>query len=126
MDDKIKNTKLGVVIVSIYLTLVIMALVYFIVMITLYTMEAEFSGLYIVILTLPWSIIVVLLLDNFRMIDSITLTTKVLLFLGCAIPNAFILYWIGSKINVTKRIKEYCANIELLFLQNTSHHHYWS
>ena len=50
-----RKTKFGLSIVAIYMTLVIAALMFTVVMVTKYPGKSEFAGVYIMVLTFPWS-----------------------------------------------------------------------
>jgi hypothetical protein len=89
-----KQPKIGLIFVSIYIILVIAAIAFLVVMLTKYPEKAEFAGVYIGILTLPWSFAVLKSLGAHA--NSIALLIS--LFSVCAIVNAVILYWVGNKL----------------------------
>ncbi len=85
-----KLSKVGLFFVSIYLLLAIYAIGYIIYRINFTPVNSEFAGLGIIILTLPWSI---LLLKAIEIPESITI--YLLILSGLALLNAFIIYMIG-------------------------------
>lgn len=89
-----KLSKFGLFIASVYIVLVIIALLFLIIMHTYHPEKSEFAGVYIIILTFPWSFAILKPLGAY--VNSITLLIS--LFIGCAIVNAVILYWFGNKI----------------------------
>jgi len=89
-----KMSKFGVFIVGVYIVLVIIALSFLIIMHTNYPEKSEFAGVYIIVLTFPWSFGILKTLGAH--VNSIALF--IFLFMGCAIVNAVILYWFGNKI----------------------------
>jgi hypothetical protein len=91
-----QKSKLGLIFVSAYIILLIAASAFLIVVHLLYPDKSEFAGVYILILTLPWSIAVVTPLNNAGVINSILILLVV--FIICAIPNVFLSYWRGNKI----------------------------
>ena len=93
-----QNSKFRIILVAVYAILVIIALTYLIIMLSYYPEKSEFAGIYIGMLTFPWSFAIVSALDTARMIDKIPLSINISIFIGCAILNAFILYWFGKKI----------------------------
>ncbi len=92
---KLKFSKL---IVTIYLLLFIVSITYLFFMLQYYPEKAEFAGVYTVILTLPWSIIIFTLIDKVYVISALSLLMKMLFFCFCGILNTFILYMIGHKL----------------------------
>lgn len=99
---KLLQSKQGLKFVMIYILLLIVATAFAFFMITYNPSKSEFVGVYMLILTLPWGIFLTLILDYFNMIDSISVSIKIVLLLICSIPNAFILYFIGSNIEKKK------------------------
>ena len=93
-----QKSKLGIIFVQIYAVLVIVAFLFLILMIK----KTAFAGLYLGLLTLPWSIFLSRLLDSYGIQDSIPIIIKIILFIFCALPNALILYYIGTKIERKK------------------------
>lgn len=89
-----RKPKIGLIFVSIYIILVVVAIALLVVMLTKYPEKAEFAGVYIGILTLPWSFAILKSLGAH--VNSITLLIS--LFSVCAIVNAVILYWVGNKL----------------------------
>lgn len=90
-----QNSSIGLIFVSIYIVLVIVATFFLIIMLGSYPAKSEFSAVYIGILTLPWSILILALLDYWGIMTSTSIVAMILI--GSAIINAVILYWIGSK-----------------------------
>lgn len=91
-----QKLKFRVIFVAVYAILVIIALTYLLVMLSYYPEKSEFAGIYIGVLTFPWSFAIVSTLDTARMIDKIPLSINISIFVGCAILNAFILYKFGK------------------------------
>jgi hypothetical protein len=89
-----RQPKIGLIFVSIYIILVVAAIAFLVVMLTKYPEKAEFAGVYIGILTLPWSFAILKSLGAH--VNSISLLIS--LFSACAIVNAVILYLVGNKI----------------------------
>lgn len=85
-----KLSKVGLFFVSIYIMLAIYALGYIIYRINFTPVNSEFAGLGMIILTLPWSL---LLLKAIEIPESIAI--YLLILSGLAILNAFIIYLIG-------------------------------
>jgi hypothetical protein len=90
-----QKSKLGIIFVAIYITLAVTALTFLVVMLTKYPEKSEFAGVYIGVLTLPWSIISTNLART-KIVNSIT--GLILMFAFFSIINTFILYWFGKKI----------------------------
>jgi len=92
-----QKSKLGIIFVKIYAILVIVAFLFLILMIK----KTAFAGLYLGLLTLPWSIFLSRLLDFYGM--HVPVIIIIVLFIFCAIPNALILYCIGVKFEKLKK-----------------------
>lgn len=85
-----KLSKVGLFFVSIYLMLAVYAIGYLAYRLSFTPLHSEFAGLGIIILTLPWSI---LLLKAIEIPESIPV--YLLILSGLAVLNASILYMIG-------------------------------
>ena len=94
-----QKSKLGIIFVQIYAILVIVAFLFLILMIK----KTAFAGVYLVLLTLPWSIFLSRLLDFYGIQDSVPIIVKLVLFIFFALPNALILYCIGVKFEKLKK-----------------------
>ena len=92
------HSRLGLIISLIYILLVVGALSFAYFVITRTPGKSEFVGIYIVILTLPWSIFSTILLDFLRIQDAVSLSTKFWISIGEAIINVLVLYFVGKKI----------------------------
>jgi len=93
------KSKLGTIFVKIYAALVIVAFLFLIVMIK----KSPFAGVYLVLLTFPWSFFLSSFLDFYRIQDSIPLLINLFLSVSCALPNAVIVYCIGKTIERLNR-----------------------
>lgn len=85
---------LSEIFVTIYILLVIGSLVFYILMVK----KSPFAGAYVMFLTFPWSFAIMPSLSAARLITSIPLAIKIVIFVGCAILNVFILYRMGRKL----------------------------
>ncbi len=90
--------KADLLIVKIYVAVFLTSLIFLI--LTLKT--TPFAGVFVVILTLPWSIISTLLFDYLGIMDSIPTLIKIIVSILEASLNAFILY----KITEDKSVRE--------------------
>lgn len=88
-----QKSKTGLIFATTYLLLVLAALMFLFLMLR----KTAFAGVYILVLTFPWSFVIFWILDLLGVIDSVFLVIKVLIFIICAILNASILYYMGSK-----------------------------
>lgn len=83
-------TLLKSVFVRLYLIAMFAALIFAL----LIASSSPFAGVYLVILTLPWSYILVAGLDFFGIQDTVPVLLKILLLAICSIINAYFLYYI--------------------------------
>lgn len=91
-----QKIKLGIIFATVYTILVIAALIFAYIMVTYYTEKSEFAGLYIGLLTLPWSLALFKSFDLAGVRFATNINILILIFF--AILNAFLLYKIGKKI----------------------------
>ncbi len=92
------KSKAGKSIEKCYLLLVLIALVF-----TLIVMkESALAGIYLLVLTMPWSFMTTALLDKLHIQDSIPIAIKLGILIAEAFVNASILYCIGAMIEKTK------------------------
>lgn len=87
-----QKLKFAEIFVTIYILLVVVSIIFFILMIK----KTPFAGAYIMFLTFPWSFAIMPSLSAARLITSIPLVIKIVIFIGCAIINAFLLYKFGK------------------------------
>jgi hypothetical protein len=92
------KSKAGLTVAKIYLLLVLAALVFAVIALK----KTAFAGLYLMLLTIPWSFITTELLDSFHIQDSVPILVKLGILLLAAVLNAIILYCIGAMIEKTK------------------------
>ncbi|HUJ18129.1 MAG TPA: hypothetical protein VL197_09060 [Nitrospirota bacterium] len=84
------KSKVGLIIATIYLLMVSAALIFGVINLT----KSAFAGLYLVVLTAPWSFILTGLLDYFRVQDSVPIIIKFIFLLFFAFINAGLIYCI--------------------------------
>lgn len=95
---KISHTKVGLMLTIPYVLLVLAAFLYTVIMQNYYPEKSEFSGVYITVLTFPWSLLASLILILLAIAGvDFSLGVKVIIIIG-AILNTIILYKIGQKI----------------------------
>jgi len=87
-----KKFEFAEIFVAIYILLVVVSIIFFILMIK----KTPFAGAYIMFLTFPWSFAIMPSLSAAGLIPSIPLVIKIVIFIGCAILNAFLLYKFGK------------------------------
>ncbi|MHB8883395.1 MAG: SCO4225 family membrane protein [Thermodesulfovibrionales bacterium] len=80
--------------VATYLLLVTIALL---ILVVISPSQIGFAGVYIIILTMPWSLFSTEMLISLGLMDTISMSAEIVIFIGEAILNGFILYLIGSK-----------------------------
>jgi hypothetical protein len=90
-----EKRKLNYLLLKIYLFLVVVSLSFTWIMVTYYTDQAEFSGLYIGLLTLPWSLIAFSVLNYLKGAAHIAKWVEIMTIIMCVIPNALFLYYVG-------------------------------
>ncbi len=78
--------------------LVIAALIFLVSMLTFDRIHSEFAGLYLITLTLPWSILETMLLDYLHIQDSVPIVIKIISLIVFGVINALIIYRIGKVI----------------------------
>ncbi len=93
------KNKVGLAVVLIYILLVFAALIFAVVNLT----KSAFAGLYLVVLTLPWSFAFAALLDKLGIQDSVPITLKLLTHVILAIVNASLIYFITRSLGTTER-----------------------
>jgi len=98
---RLEKTKIGLTLVAIYATLAIAAYIFLVLQIN----DTPFAGIYITLLTAPWSFIETEVLDHFGVIDKISIATKNVSLVMYVILNALIIYCITSKIVGVRRWK---------------------
>lgn len=85
--------KTGIIIVSCYLGLVIISLLWILYLMTADPLRAEFSAVPLVILTLPWSIIAIVIINQINpYLFDITPLIGIGIGISCAIINSMIIY----------------------------------
>jgi hypothetical protein len=89
----IHKSKLGLLMVVIYLILLTLAA-----RLLLISYPFKFSGLYLVALTFPWSILISMVLDSMELLDVISVQVKTGLLLIGSVPNIIFIYLIFAKI----------------------------
>ncbi len=92
------RSKAGLSIVKSYLLLVLAALVFTLIALK----KTAFAGLYLLLLTLPWSILSTKLMDGLHIQDSVPIVIKIGISILESFLNAGILYVIGAIIEKTK------------------------
>lgn len=94
---KIPHTKKGLMLAMPYLLLVLVAFLYTAIMQDYYPDKSEFSGVYITVLTFPWSILASLILILLAVVGvDFSLGIKIIIIIG-ALVNTVILYKFGQK-----------------------------
>ncbi len=88
-----------------YMVLVLPALIFLIFMLISHTAESEFAGVYLVILTLPWSIFLTIILDTLHIQDSTPIAIKMLILIFFAFVNTFIIYFVGTRMEESNKGK---------------------
>lgn len=96
------TSKIGRKLVKIYSAFVFVSLFYVSFMLIFATTRAEFAGIYLFVLTLPWSLAMTILLDYFRIQDMVPIILKFVLFVLFAAVNASFIYYIGAMFDKTK------------------------
>lgn len=91
---KLPKSKKGIQFVAVYILLLIAAFIFAFFMITHNPSKSEFVGVYILILTLPWSLLGGILLDYLGLLSSVKFLDTIIY----AIINSIILYFIGANI----------------------------
>lgn len=91
-------SKVGLVLMMLYILLVVAAFAYSFIMIQYYPSNSEFSGVYITALTLPWSLLGILMLIVLSTVSvDFSFGSKVILIIG-ALLNMIIIYKVAIKI----------------------------
>lgn len=88
-----------------YITLVLPALIFLVFMLISDTAGSELAGVYLVILTLPWSIFLTIALDFLHIQDSLPIAIKMLMLVFFAFVNAFIIYFVGARMEKSGKRK---------------------
>ncbi len=96
------QSKSGAIFAGIYLCVSAVALGFMLYLLIFDPAHSEFSGLYLVILTLPWSGLSVRIIDYFGIMDTFGLVIPLSTLLLCVTINTVILYWIGRGIDGLK------------------------
>lgn len=94
-----QRSRTGTLLAGIYLLASAAALAFMLYVRISDPMHSEFSGLFLVILTLPWSLLSVLLIDSIGIMDTFGLIAPLVALLFCVAINAGILYWVGRGID---------------------------
>lgn len=88
-----------------YMVLVLPALIFLVFMLIFHTDKSEFAGVYLVILALPWSIFLTIALDFLHIQDSLPIAIKMLILIFFTFVNAFIIYFVGTKMEESNKGK---------------------
>lgn len=92
----LRKKGLGFFFAAAYLLIVTVAFLFVLFMMMFNPSKSEFSGLYLIITTLPWSLFLTQLLDRVGMQDSIPILLKLMLLMLFGVLNAIFLYLFGS------------------------------
>lgn len=94
-----KYSKMGLRLVIPYILLVLVAFAYASIMQMSYPGKSEFSGVYITVLTFPWSLLSTLLLVLLALLGvDFSLGAKIIIMIG-ALLNILIIYKVGRKLS---------------------------
>lgn len=85
-----KSLRMGIIVVSCYMALVALALLYFVNR----SSDTPLASLFIMALTFPWSYLTTIILLLLGVVDETSLRIKVAILLLCSLINAGVLYFL--------------------------------